>query len=75
MGAQAGVTKSIPPGISVSGYPAREHSLSRRIYAGITRIPHMFKKLVELERRVNAMEQGKAEAPTPMSDDSEETGA
>jgi len=56
VGAQAGVTKSIPPNTSVSGYPAREHSLSRRIYAGITRIPELIRKLASLEKRIDRLE-------------------
>ena len=57
VGAQAGVTKSVPPNTSVSGYPAREHSLSRRIYVGITRIPEMIRKIASLERRVSEIEE------------------
>lgn len=56
VGAQAGVTKSIPEGTEVSGYPAREHSLSRRIYAGITKIPELIRKVASLEKRLEAVE-------------------
>ncbi|MBN1825920.1 MAG: UDP-3-O-(3-hydroxymyristoyl)glucosamine N-acyltransferase [Candidatus Eisenbacteria bacterium] len=63
VGAQAGVTKSIPAGTSVSGYPAREHSLSRRIYAGIQRIPDLLRKVASLERRIAALEN--RDAPPP----------
>ncbi len=31
--AQAGVTKSVPPGERVSGYPARRHSAAKRLHA------------------------------------------
>ncbi|MFH1276979.1 MAG: UDP-3-O-(3-hydroxymyristoyl)glucosamine N-acyltransferase [Candidatus Eisenbacteria bacterium] len=56
VGAQAGVTKSVPPNTAVSGYPAREHSLSRRIYAGITKIPDLIRKVASLERRMEQVE-------------------
>jgi UDP-3-O-[3-hydroxymyristoyl] glucosamine N-acyltransferase len=58
VGAQGGVTKSIPPDTTVSGYPAREHSRARRIYAHTAKLPEMFKRLKELERKVNEIEKG-----------------
>ncbi|MFH1679525.1 MAG: UDP-3-O-(3-hydroxymyristoyl)glucosamine N-acyltransferase [Candidatus Eisenbacteria bacterium] len=70
VGAQAGVTKSIPPDTSVSGYPAREHSLSRKIYASITRLPDLVRKMASLERRVRALE-GNPEGEPPLEDGEE----
>jgi UDP-3-O-[3-hydroxymyristoyl] glucosamine N-acyltransferase len=57
-GAQAGITKSIPPDTTVSGYPAREHSLARRIYAHVAMLPELFKRVKELERKLRAAEEG-----------------
>ena len=60
VGAQGGVTKSIPADTKVSGYPAREHSLARKIYALIARLPELFKEVKELSKRVEAFEKGKS---------------
>ena len=49
-GAQAGVTKSIPAGITVSGYPAREHTLARREEAARRRLPALLKRVKALEK-------------------------
>ncbi len=56
VGAQGGVTKSIDPGMRVSGYPAREHNYARKIYAASTRLPEMLKELRELRKRVMELE-------------------
>ena len=58
VGAQGGVTKSIPPGMRVSGYPAREHSTARRLYAYTARLPELFKRLKDLEHKVESLEKG-----------------
>lgn len=52
VGAQAGVSKSVAPGTFVSGYPAMPHSKAARLRAHMQRIPHMKKRLAELEQRV-----------------------
>jgi UDP-3-O-[3-hydroxymyristoyl] glucosamine N-acyltransferase len=49
-GAQAGVTKSIPAGITVSGYPAREHTLARKEEAARRRLPELLKRVRALEK-------------------------
>jgi UDP-3-O-[3-hydroxymyristoyl] glucosamine N-acyltransferase len=58
VGGQAGVTKSVPPDTMVSGYPAKEHSLSRRIYAHTAMLPELFKRVKDLERRIREREEG-----------------
>lgn len=50
--AQAGVTKSVPADTCVSGYPAKPHHLAKRINAYIQKLPALFKKTAELERKV-----------------------
>lgn len=55
--AQAGVTKSVPAGVTVSGYPAREHSLANRIYASSQKLPGLLKKVAELAERVKQLEE------------------
>ncbi len=56
VGAQGGVTKSVPADTKVSGYPAREHSLARKIYALIARLPELFREVRELASRVDTLE-------------------
>jgi len=60
VGAQAGVIGDIPPGVTVSGYPARPHHEAMRAEAALRRLP-------DLARRVRALEQerrdGSGEAP------------
>lgn len=58
-GAQAGVIGDIPPGVTVSGYPARPHQEAMRAEAAVRRLP-------ELARRVRALEgrgEGTGEQP------------
>ncbi len=54
--AKSVVTKSIPPGKLVSGYPARDHSEEKRIKASIARLPSLSKKVQELSRRLEKHE-------------------
>ncbi|MCM8773549.1 MAG: UDP-3-O-(3-hydroxymyristoyl)glucosamine N-acyltransferase, partial [Candidatus Omnitrophica bacterium] len=42
--AQAGVTKSIPPHTKVSGYPAKPHSIAKRVNAYVQRLPELYEK-------------------------------
>jgi UDP-3-O-[3-hydroxymyristoyl] glucosamine N-acyltransferase len=59
-GGQAGVTKSVPPNTTVSGYPAREHGKARRLWAYTNRLPDLFDRIRELERKLNELEEGEA---------------
>ena len=58
LGAQGGVTKSIPPDTQVSGYPAREHTLAKKIYAVTARLPELMKEFRELQKKVEDLEKG-----------------
>ncbi|MFC1631631.1 UDP-3-O-(3-hydroxymyristoyl)glucosamine N-acyltransferase [Candidatus Omnitrophota bacterium] len=49
---QAGVTKSVPANTCVSGYPAKPHHLAKRINAFIQKLPDLFKKVAELEKKL-----------------------
>jgi len=54
IGAQAGVTKSFnEEGITISGYPARNHIIARKREACYNRLPEMFKKIKKLEKKIN----------------------
>jgi UDP-3-O-[3-hydroxymyristoyl] glucosamine N-acyltransferase len=57
-GGRAGVTKSVPSDTMVSGYPAKEHSLSRRINAYTSLLPELFKRVKDLEHRLREHEKG-----------------
>jgi len=57
VGAQSGVTRSIPAGAIVSGYPARDHRLTKRLLAGLSHLPALFSRVRTLERRLDEMEE------------------
>ncbi len=54
--AQAGVMGDVPAGENVSGYPAIKHSLSKRLHAGIRNLPALFKRIKEIERRLDDLD-------------------
>lgn len=54
--AQAGATADVAPDTMVSGYPAREHSQARRVYASLQRLPDLIKRVAELADRVKKLE-------------------
>jgi len=55
-GAQSGVIGDIPPGITVSGYPAREHGQARKVYACTQKLPELLKRVAELTERIAKLE-------------------
>jgi UDP-3-O-[3-hydroxymyristoyl] glucosamine N-acyltransferase len=57
LAAKAGISKSVPPGAMVSGYPARPHNEMLRINAALQRLPEMVKTLAELKKRLAALEE------------------
>ncbi|HEX2897616.1 MAG TPA: UDP-3-O-(3-hydroxymyristoyl)glucosamine N-acyltransferase, partial [candidate division Zixibacteria bacterium] len=52
VGAQSGVAKSIPPGKTYFGYPAREIMETKRIEASLSRLPELLKRVRELEKKL-----------------------
>ncbi|VAW15700.1 UDP-3-O-[3-hydroxymyristoyl] glucosamine N-acyltransferase, partial [hydrothermal vent metagenome] len=54
---QAGVTKSIPAGIMVSGYPAKEHTRAKKVNACLQRLPKLNKNVGDLEKRILSLEE------------------
>ncbi|MCD6308759.1 MAG: UDP-3-O-(3-hydroxymyristoyl)glucosamine N-acyltransferase [Candidatus Latescibacteria bacterium] len=53
---RAGVTKDIPGGIVVSGYPAINHGEHLRIEASMKKAPELFKTVRTLEKRIEELE-------------------
>ena len=51
--AKAGVTKDVPPGADVSGYPAIEHREHLRQEAGLRQIKDVLERLRRLEQRLD----------------------
>jgi UDP-3-O-[3-hydroxymyristoyl] glucosamine N-acyltransferase len=62
IGAQAGVIGDVPPGVTVSGYPARPHGDAMRIEALVRRLPELVRRVRALETRATAETEG-GEAP------------
>jgi UDP-3-O-[3-hydroxymyristoyl] glucosamine N-acyltransferase len=64
VGAQAGVTKSVAPGRVVSGYPARDHSLAKRLAAYNAMLPALFERVKVLEQQIRELEKGGVHDPS-----------
>lgn len=58
IGAQSGVTKSVDIKGVISGYPARQHSVSLRRDASINQIPKLMKRINELEKKIESIFKG-----------------
>ncbi|MBU0687047.1 MAG: UDP-3-O-(3-hydroxymyristoyl)glucosamine N-acyltransferase [Candidatus Margulisbacteria bacterium] len=54
---RSGVTKSLPKGSVVSGYPAKEHAKDLQLQALIHKLPKLFQKIEVLEKRIAGLEQ------------------
>lgn len=54
--ARTGVSKSVPPGAVVSGFPMKEHRKDLRIMACISRLPETAHRVHELEARIKELE-------------------
>jgi UDP-3-O-[3-hydroxymyristoyl] glucosamine N-acyltransferase len=52
VGAQAGIIGDVPPGETVSGYPARPHREALRAQAALFKLPDTLQKIRELERKL-----------------------
>ncbi len=55
IGGRSGITKDIPPGSKVSGYPLTEHSKQLKIQAVTKKLPEMLIRLTELEETVKSI--------------------
>ncbi|RME19486.1 MAG: UDP-3-O-(3-hydroxymyristoyl)glucosamine N-acyltransferase, partial [Candidatus Zixiibacteriota bacterium] len=52
--AKSGIHKSVPPGKTMFGYPAREIMQTKRIDAAESRLPELFKRVKRLEQLLQA---------------------
>jgi UDP-3-O-[3-hydroxymyristoyl] glucosamine N-acyltransferase len=68
VGAQGGVMKDVAANKVVSGYPAREHSLAKRLWAHTAMLPELFKRVKDLERRLRELEKGGSDGPSTTND-------
>ena len=59
--AQGGVIGDIPAGTTVSGYPARDHREYLRAMGMVFKLPETVKRMKELERRLEALEEQRDE--------------
>ena len=63
--AKAGVTKDIPPGSFVSGFPAIPHDDDRRLHAMTARLPELRERVRDMEKRLSALEEPTAKGKQP----------
>lgn len=57
--AQAGVTKSVPANTTVSGYPAKQHEVAKRINACVQNLPKLYSIVKELKKKIEDLENKK----------------
>lgn len=55
IGARAGVTRSVEANKTVSGFPAIDHALQRRVMVAQQKAPEMLRRLSELERQIREL--------------------
>jgi UDP-3-O-[3-hydroxymyristoyl] glucosamine N-acyltransferase len=53
------VSKSVPGGKTVSGYPAMPHSMFKRLHAFLQKLPDLFQRTRQLEERVESIERAR----------------
>ena len=61
IGAQSGVSKSVPPNAKVFGYPAVALNVFKRVNAYLQRLPQLFDRTKTLEERVEKLEEREQE--------------
>lgn len=56
---KSGVTKSLPPNSCVSGFPAKPHTVAKRINACVQGLPDLYKKVRALEEELERIKSNK----------------
>ena len=56
VGGLAGVTRDVPDGMRVSGFPAQDHAQELRLMAHIQRLPELVERIKKLEKRIRELE-------------------
>lgn len=59
--ARAGVISDLAAGSVVSGFPARDHTIEKRVQAAGLRLPDMLKRLRQLEAEIKKLQEGEEE--------------
>ena len=59
VGAKAGVSKDVPPGVLVTGYPARDIVTYHRSTAALYKLPEMIKKIKAMEKELAELREKK----------------
>lgn len=59
VGGKSGVTKSIPPNTCVSGFPAKSHTVAKRINACVQNLPDLYKKVKVMEEEIQRLKSGR----------------
>jgi UDP-3-O-[3-hydroxymyristoyl] glucosamine N-acyltransferase len=54
--AKSGVSKSIPPGTTVWGYPAKPQKLAKRVNACVQNLPKLYNTIAELKKKIEELE-------------------
>lgn len=62
--AQSGVSKSVPPGTTVWGYPAKPESIAKRVNACVQNLPRLYNTVAELKKKIEELESKLKEART-----------
>jgi len=56
--AQAGVSKDVPANTMMMGYPAKPHDVYKKVNACVQNLPKLFEKVKELQKKIEALQQG-----------------
>ncbi|MFC1667646.1 UDP-3-O-(3-hydroxymyristoyl)glucosamine N-acyltransferase [Candidatus Omnitrophota bacterium] len=56
---KSGVTKSVPPNSCVSGFPAKSHTVAKRIHACVQNLPDLYKKVRAMEEELDKIKSSK----------------
>ena len=54
--AKSAVTKNVPPGSQLSGFPARPHKQELRLQASTRKLPELLQEFAQLQKRVEELE-------------------